>query len=605
MTDYLLGISLGPVQEFIAAARRTADLQAGSKLLVELAKAVATVVSDGGANTLIFPVSVSSDGPNKILVKVNGGDPAKLAAAAKLKVQELLVERWEWTLVSLSDLKQHLDEPLADSQIGRFIEFYAAWVPLASEAEYPKMRIELDHLLAGRKALRQFEQCDETQNQTRRGRPKSNLDPSRDSVIKTDNRFRVPKMCNKYPLWLKSSELLDAVSILKRVWGVERGNGVPSTSRMAANGLLPELTEVAPDAIKALEAIAKRGGSGIDIGDLLFDSRRQEVLEEGTLTEADMDEARNLTRTALRSAGRSEYPPYYAILQADGDRMGKLLNTISSLPGHREFSQRLSKFADEAKEIVKKCDGHPVYTGGDDVLALLPANRALECAVLLARKFRASMVSAAESQGIALSDPKEGGTLSVGIVWVHYLEPLQEALKKARAAEKAAKGERNSLAIAVHTRGGEPRTFVRSWGDHPDVDDWNDLIAVLRGDLARGFPYELRALARECTGSKLPPRILLAEAKRVLQRKQGNDQKNAAAIVEKQLEQQLESLEEEQLKASPGENATQRAPARLEEFAQKLVIARFLAEWQPRPNSEQNIGKSIGKSIGKGEDSNV
>ena len=35
---YLFALSLGPVQEFIAAGRRTADLQFGSKLLVEIAQ---------------------------------------------------------------------------------------------------------------------------------------------------------------------------------------------------------------------------------------------------------------------------------------------------------------------------------------------------------------------------------------------------------------------------------------------------------------------------------------------------------------------------------------------------------------------------------------
>jgi CRISPR-associated protein Cmr2 len=274
----LLDISLGPVQDFIAAARRTADLQAGSDLLVRLAQVVAEVVADKGTNTLIFPSSVASDGPNKILVQVNRGDPTQLAASAKSAAQNYLKKMWEETLVSLSHLKNLLDEPLADSQVERFLEFYAAWVPLTSEAEYHTMRIEVDRLLAGRKALRQFEQCDEALNQTRRQRQKSPLDPSQDCVIRTDAHFRVPKACDKYPLWLKSSEALDAISIVKRVQGVEQSNNIPSTSQMAANGLLPELRVVAPDAIKTLEAIVQRSGKGVDIGDLVFESRHTDVL---------------------------------------------------------------------------------------------------------------------------------------------------------------------------------------------------------------------------------------------------------------------------------------------------------------------------------------
>src|ERR1051326_749628 len=54
MTGHLLAISIGPVQEFIAAARRTRDLWFGSYLLSEISKAAAKAVHDAGGR-LIFP----------------------------------------------------------------------------------------------------------------------------------------------------------------------------------------------------------------------------------------------------------------------------------------------------------------------------------------------------------------------------------------------------------------------------------------------------------------------------------------------------------------------------------------------------------------------
>src|SRR5438132_1646723 len=54
MDSYLLAIAVGPVQEFIAAARRTRDLWFGSYLLSRISKAVAKSVRDGDG-TLIFP----------------------------------------------------------------------------------------------------------------------------------------------------------------------------------------------------------------------------------------------------------------------------------------------------------------------------------------------------------------------------------------------------------------------------------------------------------------------------------------------------------------------------------------------------------------------
>ena len=575
---YLLAISLGPVQDFIAAARRTADLQAGSEILVEMAKAAAGAVADG-ANTLIFPADLNADGPNKILVLVRSGDPAQWAAKARAAAQNVLNQAWEKALVALRHLKQHLDAPLADSQIERFLEFYAAWYPMTSEAEYSVARVEVDRLLAGRKALRDFAQYDESRSQTRRGQQKSPLDPSRDCVIHLQRDFNVPDACDSRPLWLKKSEALDAVSIAKRIWGVEAKKDVPSTSQMAARGLLPELRRLAPEPIAELEAIAKKGGSGVDIGDLVFHNRREEVGKEaeGQITNEDITRAGELCKQALRAARRSEFPPYYVILLADGDRMGKLLGAIPDLKGHQAISTALSKFAKEAEiGIIPACGGHAIYTGGDDVLGLLPVPRALECAEKLATHFHTEMKQVTAEHNVSLDNPESGGTLSVGLVIVHAMEPLQQALEKARAAEKAAKNNgRNSLAVCLHTRGGEPRQAVRTWGSSPQVDDWQELVRTLRGDLARGFPYELRALARECAGAGLKSEIALAEALRILRRKKGSDASGSAQVVARQLDAWLANI--------PPDSVS----SKLEDFAQKLVIARFLAEWKPRQTENQ------------------
>ncbi len=46
MTSHLIEIHIGPVQDFIAAARRSRDLWFGSWLLSELSKAVAKAIAD-------------------------------------------------------------------------------------------------------------------------------------------------------------------------------------------------------------------------------------------------------------------------------------------------------------------------------------------------------------------------------------------------------------------------------------------------------------------------------------------------------------------------------------------------------------------------------
>lgn len=54
MTQYVLTLSIGPVQGFIASARRSRDLWSGSWLLSEMAKAAAKSLFEAGAQ-MVFP----------------------------------------------------------------------------------------------------------------------------------------------------------------------------------------------------------------------------------------------------------------------------------------------------------------------------------------------------------------------------------------------------------------------------------------------------------------------------------------------------------------------------------------------------------------------
>ena len=56
MTErYLINIAIGPVQDFIATARRSRDLWFGSWLLSEISKAAANKIANGDKDSMIFP----------------------------------------------------------------------------------------------------------------------------------------------------------------------------------------------------------------------------------------------------------------------------------------------------------------------------------------------------------------------------------------------------------------------------------------------------------------------------------------------------------------------------------------------------------------------
>lgn len=548
MSEYLFSISIGPVQEFIAAARRTADLRAGSQLLQQLAQHIAAGIDKHGGQ-LIFPASKNTPGPNKVFAQIATDDPAKLADELRESAIQWLWREWERVRGELQQVP--IDDHLAEEQVKNFLEFYAAWVPANGNYVQERERVEL--LLAGRKALRDFRQIPR-----RPGRWKSPLAFSRDCVIELEGT-RVPAVTEDAPLFLKHTEYLDAISILKRVLGGKQAANVPSTSRIAAEAILPIAKQKRPDAVQELEQIANRAPGPLDIGDLMFPTRVQEEMDTADERLREYLQERQGAINSWRkdilgslTPALDECPPYYAILVADGDRMGKLIREQKTPGDHRQLSEKLADFAKQAERIVRDHNGYPVYAGGDDLLALLPVNTALCCAVELADTFSRQI----------------DGTLSIGIAIVHRMEMLQEALQWAREAEGLAKTCRNALAIALHPRGGAPVSVVTSRQNDPYMETWTRWIKAFRQGLTHGFPYELLHLAREAENVSLSVDSVRAEALRIFERKQGRESAGHTAQIHEWLQEETEAIQ---------------SVNHLHGFAQRLIIARFLAGY---PNGE-------------------
>ena len=296
MSRYLLAISIGPVQEFIAAARKTADLYAGSQLLVGVVGAAAAEFTD---DERIYPASVKEGGANKILA-VMSGDPEKRAESAKQRALAFLRETWRKTI---RPPDKDIDAERAEAQLESLLEFYAAWTPIEEPGDYGGARRRVEQLLSGRKALRDFSplyQGDE-------GVPKSPLEPALATVLKLENG-KVPKDLQK-KYGLKPFEVLDAVSLLKRLYGRdELRNSVLNTHTLAHRAKFPD----APNS------------------------------DEDDFTPA---------------------YTYFAILRADGDNMGAMLNEYESEAAYHEFSHRLDNFAEQAEKIVKEHGGMPGLHG--------------------------------------------------------------------------------------------------------------------------------------------------------------------------------------------------------------------------------------------------
>ncbi len=182
---------------------------------------------------------------------------------------------------------------------------------------------------------------------------------------------------------------------------------------------------------------------------------------------------------------------------------------------HLQFSEALSAFALYcARPIVEAFDGRLIYAGGDDVVALLPADCALRCAQALRAAFQGSsklpqlLADSPCPPEFAFTSPAPGflarsnscdnhqrgspipfivpgpaADVSVGIAIAHFKAPLQDVVRAAQAAEKRAKNtlDRAAVSLRLMKRSGE----ILDWGSK-----WNGGGLELYQALAHALDHE-------------------------------------------------------------------------------------------------------------------
>lgn len=554
---YILNVSIGPVQGYIAAARRSRDLAYGSWLLSELACTAAQFISKNQGN-LIFPSEASLNTPgqgiaNKIVAEF-ADDPTNVARQLEDKLRERLAALWQATKIKLMNTEAAAQ---AAAQIDSLPE--VVWVAVPITSDYASARRRADRLLAAAKATRSFGSsaawASSAAKSSLTGQYESVIPPNGDETQRFEN------------YGAGRNEQLSAIDLLKRRG--ERGTGesssFASTSHMAALPLMRRFagqetgelrtlwhsyTQALPPTIKEFTPGAAHPLFGNDDGALLFAGRLEAAFEERSKSAPHLERLTSFFQAAHTALKVGRPQPYYAILHADGDGMGKLISDKTSAADHRELSKQLGDFASNAATLIQQHGGAPIYTGGDDVLALVPLDTALACARLLAESFAHAIPKA--------SLPK--ASLSVGLAVTHHLTPLYQALELARRAEKHAKNDagRNALCVLLSKRSGGETAVYGHWKSFDTR--LHTMVALHRtpGALPDGFAYELRELQRRLGETQVEAGR--AEAKRLLKRKQ------ASAKAQEQLLGWLDGT-------------TPR------ELSQQLIVARVFADAEDQANS--------------------
>ena len=202
--------------------------------------------------------------------------------------------------------------------------------------------------------------------------------------------------------------------------------------------------------------------------------------------------------------------PFYAVLIMDGDSLGSKMSVSQNQTAittglayfinglETETSQPSTKMG--VADYVYKHNGFLIYAGGDDVLAILPLEDALPCAIALRQHYQHCFKLALQQSDKTNFVDKDGQpvvntSISAAIEYVHIKTPLTKVLQDAHhllddiAKEKTG---RDSLAIRIWKPGGLQQQWAQPWDialydDSDGVKNINQQCRAYLAQLATNF----------------------------------------------------------------------------------------------------------------------
>ena len=505
-TKTRLDVSIGPVQSFVAQSRRTRDLWGSSYLLAFLSahamrgaevaggKIVQPVVGEdplyhwviGGRNGNAPRIGST---PNHFVV-VTDGDGKKIAESALRAFSDA------WTKVCnavWTTFVAHV-APAGSGTDGIWRRQVTAFWEVMWTVEMDAGHSEA---LTRRKYWRRWRLPDEPGDKCTVMNDLQELSgcvrPQSAESRKQQDAFWARMREQLGPLDMRDNERLCAIALVKRLfpkvsaealgWRVDTSHW-PSTVYVAAVPWIRDVISAAPQpagsyALAVRNSVSegvlaerrppfigldKQGAGDFPKLDASYFHREFVKTERLCPLAAEAHGARDELDRRLRSlydtrdeAGRrlGSPPSFYALLLADGDHLGRLVRDLDG----ETVGNALTAFTHDVPKIVQEHDGVTVYAGGDDVLAMLSAPRALSCAATLSESYRARFPN----------EPR--ATCSAAVVFAHARVPLGAVLTQAhRLLHEVAKDSngRNSLAAGILKPGGLHCEWTTAWErEHP------------------------------------------------------------------------------------------------------------------------------------------
>ena len=570
----MLMFTIGPVQSFIEAARKTEDLWMGSYILSYL---VATAMDkvQGDDIEIIYPAIESQSPfdfwkphfttpsfPNLFLAIGNGIQVSQdeLVNRANNAENSVKVEFRRMAECAI-DVAFNAPQTWRGTYVEKVVErqipdcFDVYWVITEeTEADYGDWYTHTASSLAAIKNCRAFEQPP-----TRELGRKCSLDGTREILHLKQNEPVQEAMkwwanfAKRAPKYCSPKEALCAVSLTKRLGRQfletqsEFSNdfsrntpSFPSTSEVATADFKEQLPsnidalEVYTEFVKAVKKLKTSDNKAADIpivqplpkirnclpcnidGEWLYEENWNESYLERYYNICAEKEGNQIQtcrqfRRMLVQLLECEPGGYYAAIALDADNMGEKIRSAKSQEDHKNYSNLLVQYIDDARQIVERDYlGKLTYAGGDDLLALINLKDLLPVLKALRKKF------------------PDFTTASAGVCIAHYKMPLGDVLQQARRLEKAAKqeGKRDALGIALYKRSGNISQMVTKW-KHRDFNILTvgeKLVELLRDDeISKSFLYGFREIfvkliKDEHDFEALGRQLIQAEFKRIMER---------------------------------------------------------------------------------------
>ncbi|HMW06628.1 MAG TPA: type III-B CRISPR-associated protein Cas10/Cmr2 [Leptospiraceae bacterium] len=481
MNNYLFLFTIGPVQSFIAQARKTKDLFAGSQILSDLIEeAINALIKMEPQSEIIFPGKGIPSKPNRFIAIID--NPEMIGKNLESIIRNSFREK---VLKDIKDDFKNINDEKLNFHANSFLEIYWNAIPIENNSynahEYTRLEKELGEF----KNARIFNQWEINSEKNR----KCSICGERDNLVIKEKQL--PNTISiKNDFRFEEGEGLCGICLYKRIYKVSSDSqSFDSTAEIATMDSIEYLLKNEKDIFLSYKNQIQ---SQFFDSQLLFEEnlnrdyfkkqKKEPLIPNLNQLQKELKEINKKLEKA-----KLKFQKYYAIIVFDGDNMGKWLSGNNNLlkedvplkDFHKSLSECLGNFAKDCKDFLKNPNGRSVYAGGDDFLGFINLSYLIKSLNYFYESFDKLINLPLKSY------LKENQKLSfsAGIAVAHYKTPLSEVINSARVMEKEAKSidiTKDAFAITILKHSGERQSCKLHWNDLKDSSNISKIEEIVQ-----------------------------------------------------------------------------------------------------------------------------